>query len=140
MNQQHPFPYEDIICLSRPRSAAHPPMPVADRAAQFAPFAALTDYHSAIEEMARFTDEKIEPGENAKAILDEKLLLLQQKLPSHPEISLLYFRPDTKKTGGSYIHTTGFLKKIDPYQRRIILQGGLSVSMDDIMDITISEV
>lgn len=135
MNQQ-PFPYEDIVRLSRPRSASHPPMPAAGRAAQFAPFAALTDYHSAVRETARFTDERIELDENAKAILDEKLLLLQQKLSSHPEITILYFQPDAKKAGGFYTHATGFLKKIDLYQRRIILQDGLTVPMDDIMDIT----
>lgn len=130
------FPYRDILYLPHPVSAVHPPMSVSDRAAQFAPFAALTDYHSSVREMARFTDKRIELDENAKSALDEKLRLLQQRLPLHPQVTILYFLPDTRKEGGSYIQVSGSVKKIDRYSRRILLENGIAVSMDDITDIT----
>lgn len=52
--------YGDILGLPHHVSEIHPPMPTADRAAQFAPFAALTGYKEAIEETERMAEEKIE--------------------------------------------------------------------------------
>lgn len=133
--QKRPFPYEDIVNLTRPASSTHPPMPTADRAAQFAPFAALTNYHDAIREATRFTDEKRELDEHAKSLLNEKLQHLQQKVHTAPRITVRYFLPDTKKAGGAYITATGFLKKIDTNHREIILQNGTSIPFDDITEI-----
>lgn len=44
--------YSDIIGLEHPTSRKHPRMAAEMRAAQFAPFAALTGYDEAIEETA----------------------------------------------------------------------------------------
>lgn len=52
--------YGDILNLLHHVSETHPPMPIADRAAQFAPFAALTGYKEAIEETERLAEKKIE--------------------------------------------------------------------------------
>ena len=89
-----PFPYEDIITMSHPVSPVHPPMSLSNRAAQFAPFAALTSYHDAVREAARFTDDRIEPDEDIKELLDEQLRQLQQNMDRCPRITILYFLPD----------------------------------------------
>ena len=47
-----PGKYDDIINLSRPKSL-RPAMPLRDRAAQFAPFAALTGYDASVQNAAR---------------------------------------------------------------------------------------
>ena len=133
--QPETFPYEDIVNLTRPISPAHPPMPKADRAAQFAPFAALTDYHEAIREATRFTDEKKELDEQAISLLSEKLHFLQQNVHLHPKITILYFLPDRQKAGGTYLSATGFLKKIDRNNHVVILQNGTSIPFDDIIEI-----
>lgn len=127
--------YEDIIHLPHPVSATHPQMPVSDRAAQFAPFAALTGYEAAIKETARQTDEKVELDENEKAILDEKLRMVQETLGERPEITITYFQQDDKKAGGSYISVTGYVKKIDPYGHSILMEGGLRIHIDEILGI-----
>ena len=115
--------YDDIIHLPHHVSTAHPPMPAADRAAQFSPFAALTGHEAAIRETARLTDERAELDENAKAVLDEKLRMIQEMLPAHPEITVTYFQPDAKKSGGAYVSVTGRVKKLDLY-RQCLFDGG----------------
>ena len=109
--------YDDIIHLPHHVSTAHPPMPAADRAAQFSPFAALAGHEAAIRETARLTDERAELDENAKAVLDEKLRMIQEMLPAHPEITVTYFQPDAKKSGGAYVSVTGRVKKLDLYRQ-----------------------
>ncbi|NBH73718.1 hypothetical protein D3Z51_17260 [Clostridiaceae bacterium] len=135
-SQPKPFPYEDIASLSRPASRSHPPMPRPDRAAQFAPFAALTGYHDAIREASRFTDEKIELDENARDLLDEKFRILQQNTRLRPQITVLYFLPDKEKAGGTYVSATGFLKDTDLYHRMLILQDGTSIPIDHVLDLS----
>lgn len=134
-NPGEKFCYDDIINLPHHVSAAHPPMPVSDRAAQFLPFAALTGYDAAIEEAARLTEEKIELDEYRKAVLNEKLLLLQELLDKRPAIEITFFRPDEKKIGGSYVTVSGSVRKIDAYEGRIIMDDGTKVPIDDIVEI-----
>lgn len=126
--------YDDIIDLPHHVSKTHPHMPVSDRAAQFAPFAALTGYDDAIRETARLTDEKIELDEECKAVLNAKLLLLQEHLKEQPAAAITYFRPDEKKAGGAYVTVSGNIKKIDTYERVIVLDNGTKVPMDDIVE------
>ncbi len=131
-----PFPYEDIVAMPHPVSSVHPPMSLSDRAAQFAPFAALTSYHDAVREAARFTDDRIEPDEDVKDLLDERLRQLQQNADRHPRITILYFLPDEKKAGGTYVSATGSLKKIDWYQHLILLQDRTSVPIENIIELS----
>ena len=94
--------YEDIINLPHHVSAVHPPMPLSDRAAQFAPFAALTGYGEVIKETARQTDRKPELTEDEKQALDYKLQMAVSLPGEKPMVTVTYFVPDRKKAGGSY--------------------------------------
>ena len=127
--------YDDIIHLPHHVSAKHPQMPLMDRAAQFSPFAALTGHAAAIQETARVTEEWLELDENEKAVLDERLQLLREKLSLRPEVIITYFEPDTKKSGGAYLTVTGRVKKIDGYGRRVILEDGTDLDMGRLFSI-----
>ena len=127
--------YDDIINLPHHVSSTRPQMSMLDRAAQFSPFAALTGYDDAIKETGRLTDEKIEMDEDRKAALDMKQAYLIEMIDEQPEISITYFLPDTKKSGGAYVTVTGNLKRFDEYERLLILTDGKKIPMDDIADI-----
>lgn len=127
--------YEDILNLPHHVSKTRPQMSMLDRAAQFSPFAALTGYGDAIKETGRLTDEKIEMDEDRKAALDMKQAYLIEMIDEQPEISITYFLPDTKKSGGAYVTVTGNLKRFDKYERLLILTDGKKIPMDDIADI-----
>ena len=77
--------YDDIIHLPHHVSKTRPQMSMEDRAAQFSPFAALTGYDAAILETGRLTDEKVELGEETRAILDRKQKYLAEIISSRPE-------------------------------------------------------
>lgn len=128
--------YEDIINLEHHVSGTHNHMSVHDRAAQFSPFAALTGYDGAIKEAARETNQRVELDETAKILLDEKLRIVQEQLSTHQEIELIYFRQDEKKAGGAYIKVRGTAKKIDKYERAVVMEDGIRIPIEDIMDIT----
>ena len=127
--------YREIIGLPHHVSKTRPQMPMSDRAAQFAPFAALTGYDSAIKETGRLTDERIELDEEALTTLDMKYQLLMDVLDDEPEVSITYFQPDERKTGGKYVSATGAVKKVDDFERRIIMQDGLKILIDDVLSI-----
>ena len=124
--------YDDIIDLPRPKSK-HEPMPMSDRAAQFSPFAALTGYGDAIDETARLTDARIELSEEERAELDYK----QQYLATldAPTVTVTYFVPDERKSGGAYVTHTGVLKRVDEVERMVVFKDGLRVPLDEVMDI-----
>ena len=127
--------YEDIINLPHHVSKTRPQMSMIDRAAQFSPFAALTGYDAAIKETGRLTDEKIEMDEEALSILNMKFHLLVDSLADEPEITFTYFKPDERKAGGAYIDVTGKVKKVDDFERLIVMQNGTKMPMDDILNI-----
>ena len=127
--------YEDILNLPHHVSKTRPQMSMLDRAAQFSPFAALTGYDDAIKETGRLTDEKIEMDEDRKAALDMKQAYLIEMIDEQPEISITYFLPDAKKSGGAYVTVTGNLKRFDEYERLLILTDGKKIPMDDIAEI-----
>lgn len=134
MQRKDTHKYDDIINLPHPVSASHPQMSAMNRAAQFAPFAALTGYGDAISETHRLTDRKIELDEEAKAVLDEKLQMLMEHLEEHPEVQITYFVPDERKAGGAYITVTGSIRKIDLPARSVIMTDGSAIQMDAILD------
>ena len=127
--------YNEIINLPHHVSKTRPQMPMSDRAAQFAPFAALTGYDAAIKETGRLTDEKIEMDEEALNILNMKFQILVDRLDDEPEVTFTYFKPDERKAGGAYIEVTGTVKKVDDFERLIVMQNGTKMPMDDILNI-----
>lgn len=133
MNPTHR--YDNIIRLPRHISARHSPMSNFDRAAQFAPFAALTGYDAVIAESARLTDAQIELDEGGKALLDEKLQIIREHLAEKPAVTLQVFYPDRYKSGGAYETVTGQVKKIDPVARVLVLTGGEVIPIDRIYGI-----
>lgn len=126
--------YEDIIHLPRHVSKRHPPMPIAERAAQFSPFAALTGFEDAIRETGRLTDERPELNEDEKLILNEKLLILKERAadPDQPEVAVTYFKPDERKAGGAYRTVRGRVKKIDGYEGILKMEDGTGIPVADI--------
>ena len=127
--------YEDIINLPHHVSSKRPQMSMLDRAAQFSPFAALTGYDDAIHETGRLTDEKIDLSEEEKEALDRKQQFLMERLGGHPALTVTYFVPDAKKSGGAYVTKSGNLKKIDEFERWMMLMDGTKIPLDDVADI-----
>ena len=122
--------YEDIINLPHHVSAVHTPMPMEVRAAQFSPFAALTGYGDAIRETGRLTEERVELEEDEVGDLDRKLSILQEKLGDRPEISVTYFKPDARKSGGAYVTATGRIRKIDMFDRVLAMEDGTRIPLE----------
>lgn len=127
--------YSDIISLPHHVSAARPRMSMTDRAAQFSPFATLIGYDAAIRETGRLTDEKIALDEGALNILNMKFQILADSLDGDPEVAFTCFRPDERKAGGAYIEVTGTVKKVDDFEKLIVMQNGTKIPMDDILNI-----
>lgn len=127
--------YDDMINMPCPTSPRHPRMPRADRAAQFAPFAALTGYDAAIDETGRLTDQKIDISEDMREKLDLKQNFLADIIDEQPEISVTYFVPDKKKSGGAYVTVNGRLKQIDEYEQLIILTDGKKIPIQEVYSI-----
>ena len=127
--------YDEIINLPHHISKTRPQMPMADRAAQVAPFAALTGYDSTIKETGRLTDERIELDVEALSALDMKYQLLMEAHDEAPEVTITYFQPDERKAGGKYVSAVGAVKKIDDFERRITMRDGTRIPMDDVLSI-----
>ena len=125
--------YDDIIHLPRHVSKRHPQMSLYNRAAQFAPFSALTGYGEAIAETARQTNPKIEMMEDDRQLMDRKLLLLTNHLEEEPTITITYFQPDGRKSGGQYLTITGIVKAIRTNERIIIMKDRTKISIDTIV-------
>ncbi|MER2151714.1 MAG: hypothetical protein ABS900_08875 [Candidatus Limivicinus sp.] len=125
--------YDDIIDLPHHVSEKHPQMPMLDRAAQFSPFAALTGYDAAIVETARLTDQKRELTEEQKQEISEGLHELQKRLKNDPLVTVTFFQPDDRKSGGVYRTVTGNAKKVDEYLGMLLLTDGTAIPFDSIL-------
>lgn len=128
-------PYDDIIHLPHHVSDKHPRMPVADRAAQFQPFRALSGYEDAVTETARLTEDWIDQDEGVKGTLNRKLRIVAEHLADQPEITVTCFQPDKRKAGGSYVTITGYVKKLDSFERVMIMRDGERIPIDSIYEI-----
>ena len=135
MTSENNHKYDDIIGLPHHVSATRPRMSMIDRAAQFSPFQALTGYGAAIQETGRLTDRKIELSEDERILLDMKQQILLDNIRECPDVSITYFIPDERKAGGSYVTVTDNVKKIDDYQRLLILTDRAQIPLDEIVDI-----
>lgn len=127
--------YKDIMYMRYKKSKNRPHMSVYDRAAQFAPFAALTGHDLAVQETARLTGEKVILDNEVKKELSMKLNFLNENTKNDTEIYVEYFLPDNLKNGGMYITAIGKLKKIDDNEHQLILQNGTKIPIDDILSI-----
>ena len=127
--------YDDIISLPHPVSKTHPPMPRAERAAQFSSFAALTGYEEIVAERARLTETRAELDRDALEALDEKLRAVAAEIDARPELELRYFVPDKKKAGGRYETIRGCVKKIDGQAGLLIQKKKKKVPLGDIVSI-----
>lgn len=127
--------YDDIINLPHKQSATRPHMPIADRAAQFAPFAALTGYDEAITETGRLTDCKRELSDGELEELNARLNYINDRLTERFPVTVTYFQPDSRKPGGAYLNFTGIVKRIDNYEGTILFEDGKEIFIDDISGI-----
>lgn len=128
---------DDIIRLPHPTSRKHPRMSMEERAAQFAPFAALTGFGGVIRETGRLTDKQVELGESDQVELERVLTFLDSQEEEHPMIKVTYFLPDTYKEGGTYVTVTGHLKRIDQVEGALLLWEGVRVPIQDIRSVGI---
>ncbi len=127
--------YDDIINLPHHRSTEHAHMSLHDRAAQFAPFAALNGYEEAIDETARVTQEKITLDETAIERINRKLYEISGHLQEKGHVSVTYFKPDALKSGGAYLTDVGTIRKIDEISRLVVMDSGIRIPMEQIVDL-----
>lgn len=137
MKLQITHQYDDIIRLQRPDSGRRARMSLYDRAAQFSPFAALTGFDDAIAETGRQTQDRIELDRDALDRLDEQMQGLLEVLDSQPEAEVVWFRYDERKAGGSYVTTTGHVKKVDTYLERMFFTDGRSIPLGEVLSVTV---
>lgn len=127
--------YDDIINLPHHVSKTHPQMSMEQRAAQFAPFAALVGHDALIAESARLTDDEIEMGDELSNILNRKMAYLNTRLQENPIIVITYFIHDIKKSGGEYKTNTGTIRKIDEYNNTLTMADGTVIQISSILDV-----
>lgn len=127
--------YDDIIDLPHHSSPTRAHMSIHDRAAQFAPFAALSGHGAAIAETARLTDKKIELDDGSKEIINDKLHQIIDVIDSEPAVEITYFIPDERKSGGKYITKTGAVKKVNDYEQAVIMIDETTIPFENILEI-----
>lgn len=115
--------YEDILYCPHHVSPRRAAMPMIDRAAQFAPFAALTGHEGMIRETARLTEPLVELTEDAQGELDRTLRLLEPGM----QVRVIHFVPDARKDGGAYMERRGVLRRVDGDGQGLIFADGSSV-------------
>ena len=127
--------YSDIIDLPHHQSGRRPHMSVYNRAAQFAPFAALVGYDDMVQDTAgmRLIEKKKILGEDDKQILEKKLQILRDHLKEQPEIEVIFFDDKDEVKGGAYRSISGSLKKIEEYPATLILNQGMEIKSVDIL-------
>ena len=131
--------YDDIINLPHHVSKKHQQMSMESRAAQFAPFSALTGHGAAIRETARLTLNQIEYDNDIAEILDGKIRTILHEASEHSTVVIKYFKPDRKKSGGSYQTIRTEIKDIDNVNNIIILTDGEEIPFNQIYDINIAQ-
>ena len=125
--------YEDIIGLPRPVSRRHPPMARQERAAQFAPFAALAGHGAILREAARQTENRPALSEDAQTALDARLRLLAGRLEEHPTVNATYFLPDEKKAGGACVTVSGQVLRLREFPPALCLAGGAEIPLSALL-------
>ena len=129
-------PYADIIDLPHHVSRNHPPMSMHDRAAQFAPFAALTGYEAVVGETARLTAVKRELDAQEAEELNRQLADIIEHLSERPEVTVEYFVPDERKAGGAYVTVTGRVRHVSLPEKVLVMEDGTVIPMEDVVSTT----
>ena len=125
---------QELLEMERPVSARHAPMRRCDRAAQFAPFAALS-FDETVQEAGRLTQAQIELAENEREALNDALVRLAARLPEQPEVRLTYFQPDAKKSGGTYRTILTRVRRLDANAQVLVLTDGTRIPFDALLSI-----
>lgn len=130
--------YDDMLHLPHHISLTRRRMTMAERAAQFSPFAALVGYGEAIRETGRAVGQQMELSEEEKAVLDQKqqIILAALEQGEEPEVTVTYFQPDRKKDGGEYVSYTGSIKKYKEIENTFVFGGGKEIPLSGIVDLT----
>ncbi len=129
MNEKEIHKYDDIMNLPHHVSKYHPRMALSDRAAQFSPFAALTGHEDAIRETGRLTEQFRQPDEETREQMDACLRAVIEHITEMPQIEAVCFKPDARKSGGSYLTCRGRVKKVDLYNRKVIFLDGTQIPL-----------
>ncbi len=124
--------YDDIIDLPHHVSAERPQMALIDRAAQFAPFAALTGYDAAIQETARLTEKKQVLSEDQQMEMDQTLMFLMGRIREKPIVTVSFFVPDERKEGGHTETIKGSVKKMDPVGGCLTMSDGRVIPFENL--------
>lgn len=127
--------YDDIINLPRPVSTRHKPMSRINRAAQFAPFAALVGYDDAVKEEARITGRRVELSEDRVALINDRVYRLMQELENKPHVCITYFKSDARKCGGEYVPLHGIVHNIDEVEGVIVMDDKKRISISDVLSL-----
>ena len=131
--------YTQILHHPRPVSQQRLPMPVRDRAAQFAPFAALTGFDDAIGETGRVVEQPIILAQDALEELDAAIRKIQDTIETQPEAEVVWFRPDSRKAGGCIHSARGRVKQVDIPGQLLLFADGKSVPLKEITSIRLEE-
>ena len=129
--------YDDIINLPHHVSPTRQRMSLHDRAAQFAPFAALVGYDDAVAETARLTEARPELDEQEQRAINERLAYIADHIKEQPEVRIKYFVPDEHKSGGAIIEVSGKVKKISSIDGTLFMTDGCVIPITDVIDIVI---
>ncbi len=127
--------YDDILYEAYPYPTKRKKMAMVDRGAQFSPFAALTGYDAAIQESGRQTVPQVELDVDGEGLLDETLRSLYQIQQETPEVQILYFEPDERKSGGAYRRVSGKVRKVDSQKQILVMMDGLVVPFSAIREL-----
>ena len=128
---------QELLEMERPVSARHAPMRRCDRAAQFAPFAALSGFGDIVQEAGRLTQKQIELTTSGREALNEALVQLAARLPEQPEVRITYFQPDARKSGGVYCTILTRVRRLDADAQILLLTDGVRISFDALLSISI---
>jgi len=128
--------YDKILNAPPWEPRSHPRMPMSKRAAQFQPFDPLEGYDEAVTETARETDAERYLDETTVASLNATLAVLNARIKEQPAVTVTYFVPDTKKTGGAYHTRSGNLKKFDELNEEMTLTDGTRIPLKHIMTLS----
>lgn len=128
--------YDDIINLPHHVSKTHKPMPLINRAAQFAPFSALTGYDDAITEAGRQTTNREVPSSSELEILSNRLAFAIEHIDEHEQLTFTYFIPDKMKDGGEKVTVIGVIRKYNENERTVMLHDGRILYIDNILSIS----